>query len=190
MPFITRDITTENDGLAAFAAHNILQVATTLGGLTDDQLRATPSASAMSLGALARHCLKMFDNILLGLEAAPECPVMPEISDEENLALGLITPDAIRADDTAEALAAELVATAERAERLIEGIDLDTEMPVPEAPWFASAKRWNNRWAVLHLIEEAARHAGHADLIREHLDGAVAYDLNDRFDTELAAAQS
>jgi hypothetical protein len=29
------------------------------------------------------------------------------------------------------------------------------------------------RWVLLHLIEETARHAGHADLIREAIDGAV-----------------
>ena len=29
------------------------------------------------------------------------------------------------------------------------------------------------RWVLLHLIEETARHAGHADLIREAIDGAT-----------------
>lgn len=32
---------------------------------------------------------------------------------------------------------------------------------------------WTLRWVLLHLIEETARHAGHADLIREAIDGAV-----------------
>ncbi len=30
------------------------------------------------------------------------------------------------------------------------------------------------RWVILHLIEETARHVGHADIIRESLDGATA----------------
>jgi hypothetical protein len=33
------------------------------------------------------------------------------------------------------------------------------------------------RWLCLHLIREIARHAGHADIIRESLDGATAYEL-------------
>ena len=36
---------------------------------------------------------------------------------------------------------------------------------------------WSVRWVLLHLIEETARHAGHADIIREHLDGATAFEL-------------
>jgi len=35
----------------------------------------------------------------------------------------------------------------------------------------AEGGRWNLRWIVLHMIEETARHAGHADLIRESIDG-------------------
>ncbi|MGH7750174.1 MAG: DUF664 domain-containing protein, partial [Candidatus Dormibacteria bacterium] len=31
------------------------------------------------------------------------------------------------------------------------------------------------RWVLLHMIEETARHAGHADLLRERLDGATGY---------------
>ena len=33
------------------------------------------------------------------------------------------------------------------------------------------------RWVLLHLITETARHAGHADIVREAVDGAAAYPL-------------
>ena len=33
------------------------------------------------------------------------------------------------------------------------------------------------RWVALHLIEELTRHAGHADIIRESIDGATMYEL-------------
>ena len=36
-----------------------------------------------------------------------------------------------------------------------------------------SGERWDLRWVLLHMIEETARHAGHADLIRESIDGTV-----------------
>ena len=40
------------------------------------------------------------------------------------------------------------------------------------------------RWFALHQIEENARHAGHADILRESLDGKGAYELNARADGE------
>jgi hypothetical protein len=36
---------------------------------------------------------------------------------------------------------------------------------------------WTLRWVLLHLIQETARHAGHADIIRESVDGATSYPL-------------
>jgi hypothetical protein len=45
-------------------------------------------------------------------------------------------------------------------------------------PWNRKdLKYWNVRWILLHLIQETARHAGHADIIRESVDGATAYPL-------------
>jgi hypothetical protein len=37
----------------------------------------------------------------------------------------------------------------------------------------SNGQRFSLRWALLHLIEETARHAGHADLLREAIDGHV-----------------
>jgi Protein of unknown function (DUF664) len=49
-------------------------------------------------------------------------------------------------------------------------------VPVPKGvPWFADdVEAWTLRWVLLHLIEETARHAGHADIVRESIDGATA----------------
>ena len=41
------------------------------------------------------------------------------------------------------------------------------------AATFGDGKSFNLRWVLLHMIEETARHAGHADLIRESIDGAT-----------------
>ena len=40
------------------------------------------------------------------------------------------------------------------------------------APWFPPGARWSARRVLLHIIAETAQHAGHADIIRESLDGA------------------
>ena len=57
--------------------------------------------------------------------------------------------------------------------------DLDAAVPVPrDAPWFPrDVDAWSVRWVFLHVISELARHAGHADIIRESIDGATMYEL-------------
>ena len=57
--------------------------------------------------------------------------------------------------------------------------DLGQAVPVPKGvPWFPDdVDAWSVRWVLLHLIQETARHAGHADIVREVLDGATAYPL-------------
>ena len=57
--------------------------------------------------------------------------------------------------------------------------DLGRPVPVPrDAPWFPQdVDAWSVRWVLLHVIEETARHAGHADIIRESIDGATAFPL-------------
>jgi hypothetical protein len=55
--------------------------------------------------------------------------------------------------------------------------DLGHRVPLPREPWFPDPENCTVRWIVLHLIEETARHAGHADIIREALDGAMSGPL-------------
>lgn len=57
-----------------------------------------------------------------------------------------------------------------RADAVIEAADLD-DLSVRDS----DGARFNLRWILLHLIEETARHAGHADIIREQIDGATGY---------------
>src|SRR5436190_21339679 len=65
-------------------------------------------------------------------------------------------------------------------EAAIAGIaDLDQAVPVPRGvPWFPDdVDAWSVRWVLLHVITETARHAGHADIVREMVDGATAFPL-------------
>jgi hypothetical protein len=184
MPFLTPDTTDQHDALATFASHQLQQLAATLHGLSHEQLAATPTASAMSLGALARHCLGVARDIEAAIVAAPGSPAAQETDPAVVQAEGTIAPEALRADDTAEGLAAELNAMAERLATAIRAADLDAEIPVPEAPWFTGAEHWDVRWRALHAVAESARHAGHADIIRESIDGKIAYELNALADGE------
>lgn len=55
----------------------------------------------------------------------------------------------------------------ERSRQIVAGVELDQRCAR------ADIVDANVRWVLLHLIEETARHAGHADIIREALDGSV-----------------
>jgi hypothetical protein len=63
--------------------------------------------------------------------------------------------------------------------RIFDDADLDTAVPVPQdVPWFPKdIDHWTVRWVIHHLINELDRHSGHADIIRESIDGATLYDL-------------
>jgi hypothetical protein len=55
--------------------------------------------------------------------------------------------------------------------------DLGRPVPLPKEPWYPDPDRCTVRWILFHLIEETARHAGHADIIREALDGGLSGPL-------------
>ena len=86
-----------------------------------------------------------------------------------------LLPDETMADilDLYDAIATET-------ETVIAGIpDLDQPVPVPRgSPWLPKdVDAWSVRWVLLHLIVETARHAGHADIVRESIDGGTAFPL-------------
>ena len=79
----------------------------------------------------------------------------------------------MRADETLAGLLADYDEVAGRTDQLVAELpDLDASQPLPEAPWFPPGARWSARRTLLHVIAETAQHAGHADIIRESLDGA------------------
>jgi Protein of unknown function (DUF664) len=63
--------------------------------------------------------------------------------------------------------------------RAVDLTDLGAPLRATEdvVPWIPAGLVWTPRWVLLHLIEETPRHAGHADIIRESLDGAPCWML-------------
>jgi len=62
---------------------------------------------------------------------------------------------------------------AQRTDDLVASLpDLNLSHPLPNAPWFPPGERRSARRVFLHIIAETAQHSGHADIIRESLDGA------------------
>ena len=76
-------------------------------------------------------------------------------------------------DDTLAGLLERYEGVAQRTTETVNDLaDLDAEHSLPEAPWFEKGASWSARRVLLHLIAETAQHAGHADIIRESIDGA------------------
>ena len=147
-------------------------------GLTDEQARATPSVSALSIGGLIKHVTTCQRGWMERVAAAPEA-VADDSRPMEERAADWEDEFRMREDETlADVLAAFDAQNAETI-RLVETADLGAAVPVPQnAPWFPKdVSAWSVRWVFFHMIEELARHAGHGDIIRESIDGATLYEL-------------
>jgi len=139
-------------------------------GLTDAQARLTPTAGALSIGGLIKHVAateRHWMDLVLGRELG---------ANEQSYHDGFRLLD----DETLAGVLADYAAVARDTDDAVAGIeDLSRDVPVPKGvPWFpADVDNWSVRWVLLHLVEETARHAGHADIIREAVDGATMYAL-------------
>ncbi len=60
---------------------------------------------------------------------------------------------------------------AARTDELVRTVDLDARQPLPAAPWFEPGATWSARRVFTHIVAETAQHAGHADILRETIDG-------------------
>jgi hypothetical protein len=75
--------------------------------------------------------------------------------------------------ETLAAVLANYAEVARRTDELVASLpSLNAGHPLPKAPWFEPGASWSARQVLLHIITETAQHAGHADIIRESLDGA------------------
>lgn len=145
--------------------------------LTDEQAGQKIASSALSVGGLVKHAASVQVGWRLMIEAAPGDPVWPGTLEERQESYE--RANTWLEGDTVQAALAAFDAEAERVLATIRCTDLDTPVPVPQdVPWFPKdVGHWSVRWVVLHLVEELARHAGHADLLREAIDGATMYEL-------------
>ncbi|MDX3093458.1 DinB family protein [Streptomyces sp. ME01-24h] len=140
--------------------------------LTDDQAGLRTTASELCLGGLIKHVAAMeriwVDFVLDGPSAMPDFTAMTEVDFAERADEFRLLPG-----ETLAGVLAGYAAVAHRTDELIAALpDLDATQPLPKAPWYESGVRWSARQVLLHVIAETAQHAGHADIIRESLDGA------------------
>jgi hypothetical protein len=130
-------------------------------GLTDEQLRtrAVP-ASTLSLLGLIRHLTEVENGWFSGF-AGRKKP--PRYWSDDNLDGDFDDLDSVPVGDVITAYLAEC----DESRAAVAGRDLD------ETFVNRRGKTFSLRWIYVHMIEEYARHNGHADLLRQSIDGAT-----------------
>jgi Protein of unknown function (DUF664) len=131
-------------------------------GVTDEDARLAPTASALSLLGIIKHCAlwdrRWFQVIFAGRSVPGD---WPEVRSK-------IRADfEVGADDTVQQWLGFYADQVAESRRIVAGSELDARCALP-----GMADR-NLRWVLMHHIEEVARHAGHADIIRETIDGST-----------------
>jgi uncharacterized damage-inducible protein DinB len=137
-------------------------------GLTNEQLRQrSVPPSSLSLLGLIRHMTDVergwFRRVLLG-EDAPDLYSTPQDPDGDF--------NDVDGADVAAAFAAFEAECAAAREAVAAAPDLDV---LSKERSQRTGEQFSLRWIVTHMIEEYARHNGHADLLRERIDGTTGY---------------
>ena len=152
----------ERDALTQQLDFHRATLVSKLDGLDDASLRRPMTASGVSLLGLVKHLAETEHGWFLKIYARlPEPDLYPTDNDD---------PDAefrVGPDETADALVGQYLRSCERARAVVAAGGLDDVVPTP---WGAEV---NLRAILVHMVQETARHNGHADIIREAIDGVT-----------------
>ncbi|MFC8075664.1 DinB family protein [Streptomyces sp. NPDC057307] len=143
----------EKTTLLGFLDYLRSAVADKATGAPEPQVRTPGVPSGTSVLGLVKHLTVVERFYFLGEDTADWAGSMRPTSEE-----------------TAEQLLADYRTAVEQANRVIEACP-DLSLPIPHPPRPASAPTM--RWVLAHMIEETGRHAGHADILREQIDGST-----------------
>ena len=152
------------DLLQSLGKHRAFLVQT-LAGMSYEQIREASTVSELTLGRIIKHVTATettWRNFIVKGAAA-----FDEMSEDAYAAEWRLEEG-----DTPESLVAAYAESGALTDALVAQVDLDAEHELPVAPWFEPGASWSARRCLLHIIAEGAQHAGHADIIREAIDGA------------------
>lgn len=163
-------------------------------GLTEEQARLQPCRSALSIGGLIKHVTYGMRGAVERLTGAGGRTVELDADAFAAYEGSFVVGD----DETVTGLVAELDAVRTAYLEAVAGTDPAADTVEPPMPWYGifDARPANGRFYLVHQIEELARHAGHADILREQIDGmavpaivlsAAGAPANDFFQPYVAA---
>src|SRR4051812_30519823 len=160
MPGTPASVADEREQLLLFVGQQRDALRIAAHGLTDEQARVPSTRSDLTVGGLIKHAA--FTERGWAARMAPE-PAAEPAGDHDYAAYA--DSHVLRPDETLAEAVAALDAVAAETESVVRSIeDLARDIELPNQPWFTQ-RSVTVRWVLLHLIEEHARHAGHADIV-------------------------
>ena len=164
-----RTTTGERADLLAILARARYFLRNTARGLTDEQAAERTTVSELCLGGLIKHVALIERQWVSFILDGPSAMGRWDNGGSGDWSDGF----RMLAGETLAGLLEQYAQVASRTDDIVAALpDLDATQPLPEAPWFERGASWSARRVLLHVIAETAQHAGHADIIRETLDGA------------------
>ncbi|MEU7745835.1 DinB family protein [Nonomuraea sp. NPDC049158] len=175
----------ERVDLLAAIANARSALTNTVRGLGDEQLGERPTTSELCLGGLIKHVASMEDAWLRFVVDGPSAMTyaLPEGVTWADIATGTArefpqwmidhqNDFQMLPGDTLAGILERYEQVAARTAEIVAAVpDLSATHPMPEAPWHEPGAVLSVRGALMHVIAETSQHAGHADILRETLDG-------------------
>ena len=155
------------DLLAALRKHRHFLTGT-LKGVSDADAGRRTTVSELCLGGIVKHVTQT-EEMWCGFieEGAAAFPAW----DDPTAFQARLDSFVMLPGDTVASVLEAYAAAAARTDALVAGLpSLDAARALPEAPWFEKGE-WTARRVFLHLLAELSQHAGHADIVREAIDG-------------------
>ena len=163
----TREMTTTSEGedlLAALTQHRFF-LRFTVRDLGDEQAAQRPTVSELCLGGIIKHVADVEAAWAAFIVQGPRAMAQSDSERAESFAM--------LPGETLAGVLDHYEQVAARTDEIVRTLpDLDGSQPLPEAPWFEKGARWSARRVLLHILAETSQHAGHADILREALDGS------------------
>jgi hypothetical protein len=154
----------------------------TAEGLTEEQARTPSTVSALTIASLLKH---VADTEEQWFRFTIEGAMAFDGGHGSDVDWNAIAADDSWADvewedtrfvlsdhETLDFLRTRVEQVAARTAEILRTADLDGAHPLPVAPWFEPGASWSVRRVAIHVLAEISQHAGHADIIREAVDGA------------------
>jgi uncharacterized damage-inducible protein DinB len=168
MTTVENTLTAERaDLLETLRAHRFF-LRNTARGLTDEQAATRSTVSELTIGGLIKHVGIVESGWIDFIEDGPKAGEPTEQDYAEH-----VNSFRMLDGETLQVLLDRYEEVANRTDELVATLpDLDLSHPLPPAPWFAPGATRSARRVFMHIVAETAQHAGHADIIREAIDGA------------------
>ena len=157
----------ERASLTAWLDYHRATLLWKLEGLDDEQLRRPMTPSGLSLLGLVKHLTAVEHSWFVRAFARTGEAGLYESEDDPDLDFH------VQEEETTEAIVEAYLQACQRSRGILAAASLDDTFPFIDPGWPRDGQPGDLRWIMVHMIEEVARHNGHADIMREMIDGAT-----------------